>query len=519
MYFSLYPLTVIPDNQYTYDDLDRLTEADYLIGLLTEDEQFTYDKLGNRENVNLRDGTNQDYAVNYLTNRYDNDQSEDIVCTYDDAGNTTVDPNGYQYTYDYENRIIEIKDKDSISIVEYAYNALGRRVQVYDMAADAKTRYYYNEQWQVLKETDEEGYGLRWYIYGNYIDEVLVMVDPNVAADYYYAHNHLYSPVALLDDASAILERYEYDAYGKMTRLDPDFTAWSGAEAGNPYYFTGRNVDFLDNGNLILQYNRHRYYDYKIGRWLNQDPLGVVPVPNGFINQFNILTQYRDGLNLYQYIGSRPLIYTDPYGYWCLWGICFGEADVDYPWLAFNDEFFPDEPIFGPDISLSNPKSTYLGIELTYLFICFGFTSVNCTDEVGITHDFIYFKAGPTAGAGLTGGGGVVGNMDGENCRPDKYREWFWEGGLSAGPIGVDIGETWDWPWGTAEDAVQFLGYDACAPVKLPKLPKMRFGFKVGWVYYWYLFDAATNDISNAEIQEEINIREGICIPYFGGPT
>jgi len=38
---------------------------------LTEDEQFDYDKLGNRESVNLRDGTNQDYAVNNLTNRYD----------------------------------------------------------------------------------------------------------------------------------------------------------------------------------------------------------------------------------------------------------------------------------------------------------------------------------------------------------------------------------------------------------------------------------------------------------------
>ena len=27
----------------------------------------------------------------------------------------------------------------------------------------------------------------------------------------------------------------------------------------NPYYFTGRRVDNLDNGNLILQFNRHRY--------------------------------------------------------------------------------------------------------------------------------------------------------------------------------------------------------------------------------------------------------------------
>ena len=75
------------------------------MGVLTEDEQFTYDKLGNRESVNLRDGSDQDYVVNYSTNRYDNDAGEDIVCDYDDAGNTTEDPNGYQYIYDYENRL------------------------------------------------------------------------------------------------------------------------------------------------------------------------------------------------------------------------------------------------------------------------------------------------------------------------------------------------------------------------------------------------------------------------------
>ena len=32
--------------------------------------------------------------------------------------------------------------------------------------------------------------------------------------DYYYLHDHLYSPVALLDDTGAVVERCEYDAYG-----------------------------------------------------------------------------------------------------------------------------------------------------------------------------------------------------------------------------------------------------------------------------------------------------------------
>ena len=48
---------------YTYDNLDRLTQADYLVGVLTEDEQFTYDSLGNRTNVNRRNGADEVYSL------------------------------------------------------------------------------------------------------------------------------------------------------------------------------------------------------------------------------------------------------------------------------------------------------------------------------------------------------------------------------------------------------------------------------------------------------------------------
>jgi len=45
------------------------------------------------------------------------------------------------------------------------------------------------------------------YVYGNYIDEPLVMNDGT--DDYYYAHNHLFSTVALTDDTDAVVECYE----------------------------------------------------------------------------------------------------------------------------------------------------------------------------------------------------------------------------------------------------------------------------------------------------------------------
>ena len=91
---------------------------------------------------------------------------------------------------------------------KFAYDALGRRIRKIDSAASETTLYYYNYNWQVLTEYDDSNNLQRKFIYGNYIDEVLLMkADGN---DYYYAHDHLYSPAALIDSSGTVLERYEY---------------------------------------------------------------------------------------------------------------------------------------------------------------------------------------------------------------------------------------------------------------------------------------------------------------------
>jgi hypothetical protein len=88
---------------------------------------------------------------------------------------------------------------------------------------------------QVLNEYDAAGTPAlkKRYIYGNYIDEVLYMYDADADEDYYYAHDHLYSPTALLDDSGAVVERIEYNAYGQA-----DVTIISGPGTGNEYLFT-----------------------------------------------------------------------------------------------------------------------------------------------------------------------------------------------------------------------------------------------------------------------------------------
>ena len=204
------------------------------------------------------------------------------------------------------------------------------------------TRYYYDGpfsvvlrrmNWRALAETDTDDTTQREYVYGNYLDEVLVMVDVS-EDDHYYAHDHLFSVVALLDDTGAVEEYYEYDAYGNVvvhtddgaddTWLTGDDSTDSVSAQGNPYTFTGQRLDSLDNNSLSVMYYKNRYYDTDTGRFLQHDPIGVndsiclvnfrrtgSPV---FPRQLRADKQYIDGMSLYEYVRSDPVFLYDSQG-------------------------------------------------------------------------------------------------------------------------------------------------------------------------------------------------------------
>ena len=174
-----------------------------------------------------------------------------------------------------------------------------------DTIADVITRYNYDDQ-RVLLETDfdsgtQSETDVRYFVYGNYIDEVLVMykvLSPTLTFDYYYGHDHLYSPTVLFAPNGNVVERYEYDAYGEVTIWDGTWSSTRTASlVQNPYTFTGRRLDVLDSGNLKLMYYRARTYDPETGRMMQRDPLGYV-----------------DGMSLYEYVMSDPINYYDPLG-------------------------------------------------------------------------------------------------------------------------------------------------------------------------------------------------------------
>ena len=165
-----------PAEDYGYDTLSRITDANYFDAtdpnlVDYENEVFTMDELGNRSNVKLRSDANEVYIVDANTNRYASIDSNSLTC--DAAGNITQDKQGYAYSYDYENRLAKVT-KDGNDIAEFAYDAFGRRIKKYDVKADETTLYYYNNNWQVLSETDANGTTQRWFVYGNYIDEPIM---------------------------------------------------------------------------------------------------------------------------------------------------------------------------------------------------------------------------------------------------------------------------------------------------------------------------------------------------------
>jgi len=242
------------------------------------------------------------------------------------AGNLSDDTT-YDYYYDHENRLTKVLRQGAMPIAEYTYDALGRRIQTIDVAAGTTTRYYY-DGWRVLTETNGSDVAQRDYAYGNYLDEALFMVaDPtDTATTYYLAHDHLYSPVALLDeDDGTVLERYEYDAYGQRRVYDADFTdERDTSDYSLTVAFTGQRLDLLDSAALPLMNYKNRIYSIPLDRFLQRDPLGVqdglclfafssAGYPKTHRN-FQVLLQYDEGLNIYAYLDCSPLEGIDPFG-------------------------------------------------------------------------------------------------------------------------------------------------------------------------------------------------------------
>jgi len=220
---------------------------------------------------------------------------------YDAAGNLTDMPTtdgspGHEFVYDYRNRIIEVQDQNQSTVMKYCYDGLNRRVKK-DLDSGTDILYIY-DGWQVVEEREYDAGDTAWearrqYVYGGiYIDEPLIFDkdtdDDGVCDDtrYFYCQQANYNVVALTHDSGTVVEKVAYDPYGEYTlTLD--------GSTGNTLLFQGRRWD----SEADLYYFRNRSYSPRLGRFMQRDPTG-----------------YGDGMNVYLFARSSPLIYVDPEG-------------------------------------------------------------------------------------------------------------------------------------------------------------------------------------------------------------
>ena len=191
-----------------------------------------------------------------------------------------VSRNGNKLVYDIDGHLASVVREDGTNLAGYAYDALGRRIakKTYNNEGELEEerRFIYQGQ-RVLDEyarsSETSDFTIkRRYVYGNYVDEVVLAVH-DLYVHMNYHNDRQYNIRSLSDWAQRSIEHYTYTPYGKRT-VD---TRWVGnnrstSPYGNYKGFTGRYLD-KETG---LYYFRARYYDAEQGRFISRDPAGYV---------------------------------------------------------------------------------------------------------------------------------------------------------------------------------------------------------------------------------------------------
>jgi RHS repeat-associated protein len=182
--------------------------------------------------------------------------------------------------------------------VRFRYDAAGRRAM--KIVGSDTTNYVWAGD-HVVGEYRQDGTVLRTYAYYPGTDQPH-SVWSNDGTRRYFVSDGRGNVVGLVDSTGTSVARYRYRPFGD--------SAAAVASVGNAYRFAGRELD----GETGLYYNRARYYDPQVGRFISQDPIGL-----------------DGGINPYSFAGNDPVNARDPSGYGCRWRTVEKEAMTSGP--------------------------------------------------------------------------------------------------------------------------------------------------------------------------------------------
>jgi RHS repeat-associated protein len=169
---------------------------------------------------------------------------------FDDNGNTISETNrAVTYGWDAADRLVKITHGDSTT--EFVYDGLGRRVAE-KLNGSIIKRWVWCDN-ELCEERTKVGSTVtrRFFTQGEQIN----------GTNYYFTKDHLGSVRELTDNAGNLASRYDYDPYGRRTKLSGSIDADFG--------FTG----YYYHASSGLYLSLYRACDANLGRWLSRDPI------------------------------------------------------------------------------------------------------------------------------------------------------------------------------------------------------------------------------------------------------
>ncbi|MGD9588458.1 MAG: hypothetical protein AB7Q37_04750 [Pyrinomonadaceae bacterium] len=203
---------------YNYDDLNRLDDATEMLtpngGSATQTwkQAVIFDRYGNRNfdesNTNFTGFlkecggsmcTDLKKRLNPSINTSDNRLSSGDDYAFDDAGNTTSDPDDRTFIYDAENKQVEVKDDQNSAIGQYWYDGDGRRVKKLVPGTGEITIFVYDAAGKLVAEYST------------------IVASTNDAKVAYLTNDHLGSPRINIDKNGKVTARHDYHPFGEET--------------------------------------------------------------------------------------------------------------------------------------------------------------------------------------------------------------------------------------------------------------------------------------------------------------
>jgi RHS repeat-associated protein len=284
---------------YGFDDANQLLSIDYAKGATpVANVLYAYDAAGRRVG---HSGSLAKLLMPPTVTATEYDAANRLTTwgasslAYDDNGNLTS-LGSATFQWNARDQLVAT----SAGSASFAYDSLGRRsARTVD---GTSTSYLHDGLNPVLVNGG-------FMLDGPGLDEIYAEVSASATTS--RVSDALGSTRLLTDGSGAATTAYSYTPYGAAARTGSDDTT---------FQFTGRENDAATN----LNYYRARYYHPELGRFISEDPIGLL-----------------GGINTYAYVHGNPLSYTDPTGEyaWIVAGAVIGAVvNVGVAYIANDGE-------------------------------------------------------------------------------------------------------------------------------------------------------------------------------------